>query len=523
MPSDITTSENFASPSSSADRAEEDRLRLFNLSLDLLCVAGLDGYFKHVNPSWTRVLGWSEQELLSRPVEDFMHPEDRERTLRARRGLAEDIPVRGLENRYLCKDGSYRWLSWHCTVEPGATTVFGVARDVTERRQSDYEHLVLSKLESTGMLAAGIAHDFNNLLTGIQLNLDMVRLTGPVSERQSRHLEQALSSIGAARALTGDLIAFAQGGSSSAREIVSLRDLLRQAFEMALRGTNIRGECRIAPDLWPGEVNAGEIVQVIRNLVRNAREAMPGGGALLLEAANVELVEGESLEHAPGDYVRISLTDDGPGIPGEVLPRVFDPYFSTKERGRQKGMGLGLTICHAVLQKHGGMIAIVPGPEGRGTIVRCYLPAASRVAAPVGEECRPAPATTGKILVMDDEPAVLEIMEQTLSQLGCEVALAGDADGALALHERAKAACAPFDLVLLDLTMKGGRGGVEVLEALRQTDPGVKAVLMTGYDTGKSGVDYTARGFVAVLSKPFSLEGLRGLLAGQLATGDEAV
>src|SRR5690606_11547501 len=126
--------------------------------------------------------------------------------------------------------------------------------------------------------------------------------------------------------------------------IVSLRDLLRQAFEMALRGTNFRGECRIAPDLWPGEVNAGEIVQVIRNLVRHAREAMPGGGVLVREGANVELVDGESLEHAPGDYVRISLIDDGPGIPGEVLPRVFDPYFSTKERGRQKGMGLGLTI-----------------------------------------------------------------------------------------------------------------------------------------------------------------------------------
>ena len=348
--------------------------RLFEQSLDLLCIAGLDGYFKKVNPAWTRVLGWSETELLARPVADFMHPDDRERTLRARDGLAKGVPVRRLENRYLCKDGSYRWLAWQSSIGPAATAVFAVARDITERRQLDHEQLVMSTLESTGILAGGIAHDFNNLLAGLSLALEMVGLEGTTDREREEYLQRARETIQGGRALTERLLAFA-GGGELPRRVIALKDLLQTSADLALMGSAYTCECVVAADLWPVEVDELQISLVIRNLVLNAREAGPDRNGIRLEADNVVLKSESDAKFPSGDYVRIRVTDRGAGVPAEILPKVFDPYFSTKERGTQKGMGLGLTICRTVLRRHGGTIAIDSRP-GAGTTVTCHLPAA---------------------------------------------------------------------------------------------------------------------------------------------------
>ena len=356
---------------------ETDLNRFFNHSLDLLCVAGLDGYFKQVNPAWTNVLGWSKEELMGRPIVDFMHEEDRERTLQARANLAKGIPLRGLENRYLCKNGDYRWLSWQSTVEPGAGTVFAIARDITARRQADKHNLVLSKLDATGILAGGIAHDFNNLFTGLLLNLELVPLTGPINSQQEKFLQKATESVHAAKDLTKELIAFAEAGLAL-RKPVDLPKLLRKAMELALNGSTISFESASAPDLWPVEIDENQIARVIRNLMANAREAMPSGGSVSLKSENLVLDTLSGLDLPPGDYVRISITDAGPGITQETLSKIFDPYFSTKERGVKKGMGLGLTICHAIIRKHGGLLTIDSGP-GPGTTANCYLPAARTV------------------------------------------------------------------------------------------------------------------------------------------------
>lgn len=363
-----------------ASNAEDDYNRLFALSQDLLCVAGLDGFFRRVNPSWTRVLGWSEAELMSRPVADFMHPDDRERTLQARAGLARGIPVRGLENRYLCKDGSYRWLSWQSSVELSDALVFAVARDITDRLKLDHEQLIMSKLESTGLLAGGLAHDFNNLLGGLLLNLNMVAASGPVTAEQQEHLRRSQQAVEAAKSLTQQLLAFAQG-SSSARRIVDLRKLLPHTVELALRSSAVRGECLLPPDLWPVEIDEGQIAQMVHNLVVNAREATSPGGIVRLDAANVALDAATAApDLPPGDYLRLRVADSGSGIPPDVAAKIFDPYFSTKQRGAQKGMGLGLTISRTVIQKHGGTIT-VESQLGRGTTVTCHLPA-KRATAP---------------------------------------------------------------------------------------------------------------------------------------------
>jgi PAS domain S-box-containing protein len=491
-------------------RAEADYDRLFNLSLDLLCVAGLDGYFKRVNPSWTRVLGWSEAELLARPVESFMHPEDRGRTLQARSELAKGVPVRGLENRYLCKDGSCRWLSWQSVLEPGASTVFAVARDVTERRQQDQEHLVLSKLESTGILAAGIAHDFNNLLASLLLNVDLVSMCDGTTDEQEHHLQQARQTVMTARALTQQLITFAEGGAPL-RRACDVKTLLARAMSVGLTGSTIDGQCELADDLWLAELDEGQISQVIRNLILNAREAVPANGIIRLRAENAVIQAGSAEGCPAGNYLRITLTDNGTGIAPEILPKIFDPYFSTKQRGSQKGMGLGLTICRMVIGKHGGSVTVDRRSEG-GTRVVCYLPAL----APSGRERTPVdpapPAAAKRILVMDDESLFLEILEAMLRQLGYEVNVAAEGNRAVALYEQASKEGRPFDVVLLDLTIRGGMGGSETVAVLREKDPAVEAVLMSGYSHEPAFRDYARHGFKAALEKPFSAQALLAAL-----------
>jgi len=491
-----------------------DYQHLFDLSLDLLCIAGLDGYFRRVNPSWTRVLGWSEAELLAQPVVCFIHPEDVALTLKAREGLDRGIPVRGLENRYRCKDGSYRWFSWQSVAVPEAATVFAVARDITEQRQLEHERLILSKLESTGILAGGLAHDFNNLLASLMLNLEMISLCASTTAEQESYLLQAQQTIQSAKALTLQLIAFAEGGVT-ARRVVPLGALLEKSFDIALRGSALRGECEIAPDLWPADVDEGQLGQIIRNLVLNAREATAAGGRVRLRAENLRLDATTGLDLPVGDYVRIQVSDDGAGIPDDVLPKIFDPYFSTKQRSTQKGMGLGLTICRTVIQKHGGTIAVDSRPN-RGTTVTCLLPARRPASDPVAVQPSASSSSGGRILVMDDERVFREILAMTLRQLGYDVELAQEGGEAVSLYERASAEGRPFAAVLLDLTVRGGLGGGETVKALRARDPAVRAVLMTGYGTEEIFRDCTRHGFMGALAKPFSTEALRRLLAGIL-------
>jgi two-component system, cell cycle sensor histidine kinase and response regulator CckA len=498
-------------PNPHISKAEADYNRLFYLSLDLLCVAGLDGYFKRVNPAWTRIFGWSEAELLSRPVADFMHPDDRERTLEARQGLTRGISIRGLENRYLCKDGSYRWLSWQSILEPSASMVFGVARDITLRRQSDQERLVTSKLESTGILAGGIAHDFNNLLGSLLLNLEMVSVCDATTAAQEQYLGQARQAVHAAKAITQQLLTFAEGGAA-ARQVTNLKDLLQQSFTLALRGSASHGECVIAPDLWPAEVDEAQIAQVVRGLTLNAREAIAPGGNVRMHAENVVL-NGTPSELPPGDYLRISIADDGPGIPPDILPKIFDPYFSTKLRGSQKGMGLGLTICRTVIQKHSGSITIDSRPD-RGTTVVCHLPAVRNAPVPATKPAVKAELpVVPRILVMDDEQLFRDIMAQTVRQLGYDVDVAKDGEEAIALYEQAAKAGRPFAAVALDLTVRGGMGGSQTLKVLQVRDSAVRAILMTGYSREQTFRDYLLHGFKAALAKPFSAETLRATLA----------
>jgi signal transduction histidine kinase len=231
---------------------------------------------------------------------------------------------------------------------------------------------VVEKLESTGILAGGIAHDFNNLLTAVLLNLDLARMHPASGEKLDSLLLGARQAVLRAHDLTQQLITFAEGGAP-VRTPTRLPGMIQEAARLALGDSGLTCEFSVADDLWLAEVDHGQIAQVIRNLVLNAREAMPGGGTISIRLDNVVLAPPQPPPLPPGRYIRASVTDRGGGIPPEVLPKIFDPYFSTKQRGSQKGMGLGLTICRAIIQKHGGAIS-VDSKEGAGATFHFYLP-----------------------------------------------------------------------------------------------------------------------------------------------------
>jgi two-component system cell cycle sensor histidine kinase/response regulator CckA len=386
-----------------------------------------------------------------------------------------------------------------------------VLADITGHKRAEEDRLILDKLESTGVLVGGIAHDFNNLLTMILLNLELAQTLIPPGEELTGLLEQAKQATLTSSGLIQQLVTFANGGAPS-RQPTQLSGVIRDAMSLAASGSRLRCDFFLAEDLWLADVDAGQIGQVIRNLVLNAREAMPKGGVISVRAENVVLGLQEHPSLPPGDYVRVSLVDSGGGIPKKLLSKIFDPYFSTKQRESPKGMGLGLAICHTVIQKHGGAIAVESEP-GVGTTFHLLLPA-SRKLLPEEKASRPANRPRGgRILVMDDEEVVRRLVKRLLEQEGHEVELVEDGQRAVGAYESAKGEGRPFDAVILDLTIRDGVGGKETIRELLKIDPAVKAILMSGYAKDPVVMEPERYGFKGVLAKPFDKLKLHEILA----------
>lgn len=470
---------------------------------------------------WREMLGYDATEI-GTSLEDWkdrIHSEDRAAVEQAMQALEQNGgSTFVVEHRLRCKDGSWKWLLNRGMVmsrmpDGRPRRIIGTHTDLTARKQAEEDRLVLGKLESTGVLAGGIAHDFNNLLTAILLNLELAQLTRGTPADVLVRIEGAQKAALSARGLTQQLITFARGDAALPR-MTDIGELLRESVPLALTGSSVRGDVHAPSELWPALVDSGQIGQVIRNLVLNAREAMPKGGVITLRAENVVLGAGDRHNLEPGEYVHIAISDAGEGIRPEVLPKIFDPYYSTKQRGPQRGMGLGLTICHSIIQKHKGTIT-VESVLHHGTTFHIHLPAAPRaVVEPVvpGHEAPARSARPGRILVMDDEPAIQQSVARALEQMGHTVEIAGDGRAAVNLHAIGRATGRPFAATILDLTVPGGMGGLEAIKVMRASEPGLKAVVMSGYANDAVMQDWTTHGFDAALKKPFDIATLREAL-----------
>jgi PAS domain S-box-containing protein len=382
--------------------------------------------------------------------------------------------------------------------------------DITEQKRAEEDRLILNKLQSTGILAGGLAHDFNNLLAVMVLNLDLAQRTIPSGKELPNLLAEVKQAAMVARGLTQQLITFADGGGP-VRKPTRLSGVIQESVRLSLSGSRVQCEFSLAENLWLAEVDEGQIGQVIRNVVLNAREAMSQGGVICVRAENVILGSHKNPSLPPGNYVRVSISDRGGGIAKEVLPKIFDPYFSTKRRGDQKGMGLGLTICHTVIQKHGGAIA-VESELGVGTTFHIHVPASRKV---LGDEHAIVPRIIprhGRILVMEDEEGLRKVVGVLLQVLGHEVELVEHGQMAIEVYGKAKSQGRPFDAVILDLTVRGGMGGQEAILALLKIDPTVKAIAMSGYANNPVILEPESHGFKGVLAKPFDRDKLQAIL-----------
>ncbi len=400
----------------------------------------------------------------------------------------------------LRKDGSTFPVTVHsgCILKDGKPAgLRGVVVNITDRTKLEMERLKAEKLESVGILAGGLAHDFNNLLTGIMGNISLARHEVSQETQIERWLEEAEQAAIEAKSLTQQLLTFSKGGEP-VKEVTEVDRLLRDAVSFALRGSNVKSQFLLEEPVRPVEIDTGQIRQVIHNLVVNADQAMPEGGTIRIGADNETIPSRDSRPLSPGEYVVISIKDEGTGIPQKYLPKIFDPYFTTK----QSGSGLGLATAYSIIQKHNGFIE-VESQVGEGTHIRVYLPACGESKITDDKKPNTVPSGTGRVLVMDDEEFIRELAGQVLERFGYEVDCAEDGTVAIDLFRAAQEAGTPYRAVILDLTIPGGMGGKETIRALRKLDPQIKAVVSSGYSNDPVMANYAQNGFDSVVPKPY--------------------
>lgn len=441
----------------------------------------------------------------------YVHPEDRDFVKES----VLDALYRGknysIDHRIILPTGIIRIVHEHGEVtfdkSGKPARMFGTVHDITERKKAEEEILKAQKLESLGVLAGGIAHDFNNLLTGIAANISLAKTMLKPGERLHRILSESEKAAMRASDLTQQLLTFSKGGVP-VKKTATIGEMIRESSRFSLRGSNTKCEFSIQEDLWPVEADVGQISQVINNLVINAEQAMPRGGVIKIGAANATLDENEITNLKPGRYVKISIKDQGTGIPEGLLKSIFDPYFTTKETGN----GLGLATAYSIIKKHDGRIT-VDSEVNIGTVFHIYLPASSNECVP--EKKSDADTLVhgkGRVLLMDDEEIIREAAGELLANIGYEVDFALDGREAIDLYRKSFEAKKPYDVIVMDLTIPGGVGGKEAIKNILCIDPQASAIVSSGYSNDPIMSDFMKFGFKGVIAKPYKIAELSSIV-----------
>jgi two-component system cell cycle sensor histidine kinase/response regulator CckA len=498
-----------------AIRASEERYRLLfdsnpipSMVYDLQTLR-----FVAVNETATTHYGYTYEEFLSLSISDIYIPEEMPALLNILSKPDQGGKQRGVW-KHRRKDGSLIdvEITAHRLMLGDVRAHLILANDITEQKMMKENMLRSQKLESLGVLAGGLAHDFNNLLTAIIGNISLAKKTAPPGDNLSRYLEFAEQAASRAQSLTQQLLTLARGGSP-VKKLLSAKKLIEDSSGFAIRGSKSRCEFKIAPDLRAIEADEGQLGRVINNLVMNADQAMQEGGTVTVVGENVTLAADNALLLQPGDYIKISVADQGDGIPADNLKRIFDPYFTTKD----KGIGLGLATCYSIMKYHDGHITVESTP-GAGTTFSLYLPASSLQNGPeVPDTGREPLHGTGRILVMDDEDIVRDVLQRSLTHLGYVVVSVPEGNEAIALYEQALKSGQPFDAVIMDLTIPDGMGGREAVVKLRDIDPEVKAIVSSGYSDDPIMARFRDYGFSGVVSKPYTLKSLSEIVHAVMA------
>jgi nitrogen-specific signal transduction histidine kinase len=384
--------------------------------------------------------------------------------------------------------------------------------DITYKRLADQELQKLQKLESIGVLAGGIAHDFNNLLTVITANISMAMSSSGIDANTLVNLTNAEKASERAQNLTQQLLTFSKGGTP-VKQPTFINELVADSTTFSLSGSNVSSNLQLPEDLPAALIDEGQISQVVQNLVKNAEQAMLDGGTVTIKGECLDLNDKDRLPLKAGKYLLITVEDHGSGIAPDHLPKIFDPYFSTKK----SGSGLGLAVAHSIIKNHGGLLT-AESSTGSGAKFCFYLPVTDK--SPLSDTPQPATLTNlgGRILIMDDEESILAVAVDILTHLGYQAETAKDGNEALARYSEALEAGKPYDAVMLDLTIPGGMGGKETIKTLLEIDPAVKAIVVSGYANDQIMSDFQSFGFNGVLAKPYNIESLKNAVATLLNT-----
>lgn len=502
-----------------ARQSEQRYSQLFNSIRDAILVTDKDRAIIDCNPAFTSLFGYRLDEIKGRTTSLlFVHHEqfiELGNLAKIHSGKSPFIyPIEYKKKNGETFPGEVA-ISFFTNNENETIGFIGLIKDITERKQVEAkkreleeEMQKLHKLESIGTLAGGIAHDFNNLLQGVFGFISLAKLKRDDREKSLVALESAEKALHLSVKLTNQLLTFSKGGKP-AKNPVDLPPIIENAAKFALSGSRSSYQIMVADGLCPAGADEGQISQVIQNIVLNADQAMPDGGRVMITMRNVHSPgRGLPLVLKKGLYVEIAISDTGIGIPEQYLSRVFDPYFTTKE----KGSGLGLATSYSIIKNHNGAID-VKSALGKGTTFIIYLPATT-IAKKENPDRTVAvvPGRSGRVLVMDDEQVVRDVAGALISELGHQVKFALHGQEAVEKYHEAQRSGLPFDIVILDLTVRGGMGGAETLRRLLEIDPGVKAVVSSGYSEAATMADYREQGFKAFLKKPYNVEELQEVL-----------
>jgi PAS domain S-box-containing protein len=496
-------------------RDSEQRYRaIVENAYDLIIEISSQGECNYISPNCQAVLGYDSTDMLGKRFFDFVYPEERQsltKSFHTQMGSLQEIDM---TCRLQTKQGEWRWFESH--IHPFRTSmglVKGVivTRDITEQKRVEEERLRATKLESVGILAGGIAHDFNNILTSVFANIGLAKMFSAKDPSANVSVVERLSAAEKAclraRDLTKQLLTFAKGGAP-VKSTTSIASIIGDTVEFALRGSSVRCCLHIPENLWPVVVDEGQISQVLQNLVINAEQAMLEGGVIDVTVANESILSPSDLPLKPGNYVRVSVTDQGIGIPQDHLSKIFDPYFTTK----QKGSGLGLATTYSIIKRHEGHIN-VSSALGKGACFTLYLPASSLQETVTEEIPNELILGKGRILIMDDEEEIQEVLGKMLEHLGFDVDFASEGEKAVSDYAQAFHQGSPYVATILDLTIPGGMGGKETLRQIKALHPEAAVIVSSGYSNDPVLARFQEFGFSGVIAKPYNLLDLSKVLS----------
>ncbi len=495
--------------------AEKERLAVTLRSIgEGVIVTDLEKRVILINRVAEKITGQSQEKASGRIIDDVFMIKDRDDTYCCGRIMEKLITTGELVEiedglKLTCQDETNLLIALSAApIRDEKSHIIGTAivfRDITEKHRLEEELLKTQKLESISIFAGGIAHDFNNILTGILGNVSLSMLYIDNREKLITKLADIEKASVRAKDLTQQLLTFSRGGVPI-KKTTSIVELIRESVKLVMSGSNVKCEIEVHEPVSPVEADEGQINQVFNNIIINAIQSMPGGGVINISVENLP-AGSQSDGGETTAYIGITISDHGIGIPAANLMKIFDPFFTTKPGGN----GLGLATSYSIIKKHGGNIT-VESEMGKGTSFHILLPASDRIIKAVPGHIEENFKGRGRILIMDDEDIVINVCSEMLIDLGYETVAVKDGDQVVEKYSESVRSGNPFSFVIMDLTIPGGAGGKYAIKKLIEIDPGVKAIVSSGYSNDPIMSDYRSYGFSGIIVKPYKFDELKDLL-----------